>query len=188
MNIKELVVKNRSYRRFYEEEKIDDAKLKSFVELVRYCGSGMNAQSLKYILVNNDEDCEKVFNCLGWAGYLKNWDGPKKGERPVAYIVQLHDESLAKNYFCDDGIQLQTILLAAVESGYGGCIVKNVKKDLNLILNVPEDMKIIQVLALGKPKEKIHIVDMKENDFKYWRDDNDEHYVPKRTIDELIIK
>lgn len=185
--IKELLLKNRSYRRFYQEDRVSKDDLKSLVELTRYCASGRNAQTLKYMIVNEASMCEEVFKTLSWAGYLSDWGGPQEGEKPSAYIIQINDEKIGKNFFCDDGITAQSILLGAVEKGLGGCILRAFTKDLADILKVPEGMSIVQVIALGKPKEKVVIDDMKDGDFKYWRDDKDVHHVPKRTLDELII-
>jgi hypothetical protein len=55
-------------------------------------------------------------------------------------------------------------------------------------LKIPERFDILLILALGKPAEKILIDEIKDNDVKYWRDDQDNHHVPKRLLDELIIK
>ena len=93
-----------------------------------------------------------------------------------------------ENCLCDDGIQAQTILLGAVEEGYGGCIIKAFKNDaLRQILQLPEHLKIMYVIALGKPKETVVLEPMKDGDFKYWRDANDTHHVPKRGIEDLVI-
>lgn len=186
--IKELLLKNRSYRRFYQNERINTQVLNSLVELTRYCASGRNAQTLKYLLINEEEQCEKVFRTLAWAGYISDWSGPEEGEKPSAYIIQINDDLLGKNFFSDDGITAQSILLGAVEMGFGGCILRAFTKELNNIISTPENMSIVQVIALGKPKEEVVIDDMKEGDFKYWRDEKGVHHVPKRTLEELIIK
>ncbi len=186
--LKELLLKNRSYRRFYQEVWISREELLDLVELTRYCASGRNAQALKYKPVSDAAMCDKVFHTLAWAGYLKDWDGPEEGERPSAYLVQLLDTSIVENCLCDDGIQAQTILLGAVEEGYGGCIIKAFKNDaLRQILQLPEHLKIMYVIALGKPKETVVLEPMKDGDFKYWRDANDTHHVPKRGIEDLVI-
>jgi len=42
---------------------------------------------------------------------------------------------------------------------------------------------------LGKPKEKIVIEPMTSaGNIKYWRDEQGVHHVPKRSLDEIIIK
>lgn len=187
--IRDLIIKNRSYRRFHQYERISVEQLKSWIDLARFSASGMNAQSLKYVLITNQEMCGKIFPLVSWAGYLRDWSGPKDGERPAAYIVMLHDKDISSNYFCDDGIAAQSILLGAVESGFGGCIMASVKREsLRKVLNLEDKYHIIQILALGKPKEKVVLDEMKNGNYKYWRDENEVHHVPKRSLGEIILK
>eukprot|EP01029_Cantina_marsupialis_P029206 TRINITY_DN779942_c0_g1_i1.p2 TRINITY_DN779942_c0_g1~~TRINITY_DN779942_c0_g1_i1.p2 ORF type:complete len:193 (+),score=50.79 TRINITY_DN779942_c0_g1_i1:193-771(+) len=186
--LKELVKRNRSYRRFFEEEKISLDLIREWIDLARLGASGRNGQTLKYQIVLSEDKCEDVFSNLAWAGYLSDWAGPVKGERPSAYVIMLNDEKLGKNYFSDDGIAVQNLLLGAVEEGFGGCILRAFKeKELREILQIPEDFKMIQVVALGKPKEEVIIEEMKNDDIKYWRDENQVHHVPKRKLDDLIV-
>lgn len=187
--IRDLIIKNRSYRRFHQYERISVEQLKSWIDLARFSASGMNAQSLKYVLITNQEMCGKIFPLVSWAGYLRDWPGPKDGERPAAYIVMLHDKDISSNYFCDDGIAAQSILLGAVESGFGGCIMASVKREsLRKVLNLEDKYHIIKILALGKPKEKVVLDEMKNGNYKYWRDENEVHHVPKRSLGEIILK
>lgn len=187
--IRDLVIKNRSYRRFDESIKISKEQLSEWVDLARLSASGRNAQPLKYILSADSEKNEKIFSTLGWAAYLKDWDGPIEGERPSAYIVQLLDTAIGTNFFCDDGIAMQSILLGAVEEGFGGCIFRTINKPkLMELLAIAEQYQIINVVALGKPLEKVVIEEIIEGDFKYWRDKNGVHHVPKRSLDELLLK
>lgn len=186
----DLISKNRSYRRFFQDVSINTGDLKSFVEMARLSASAKNMQSLKYIISNTPAMNAMIFPTLAWAGYLKDWPGPAEGERPAAYIIQMNDTGISRNYFCDHGIAVQSILLAAVEKGYGGCIVASVKvKDLSRILEIPGHLDIIQLIALGKPKETVVIEELGEDgDIKYWRDAEQVHHVPKRALEELIIK
>lgn len=188
--LKELITKNRSYRRFYEEIEIESALLKEFIELARLSGSGANRQPLKYILSTSKEMNRKIFPNLAWAGYLKDWDGPSEGERPSAYIVILLDKEISSNAGCDHGIAAQSILLGAVEAGFGGCMIGSVQKDkLRSVLDLPEQFEILLVIALGKPKEKIVLTEIeKDGDIKYYRDENMIHYVPKRKLRDIILK
>lgn len=189
MVLKDLVAKNRSYRRFYEES-ISIETLKELIALARLTPSTANSQALKYRLVYTKEENAKVFQTLNWAGALSDWDGPEEGERPSAYIVILCDQTLGKNKMTDDGIVAQTILLGAVEKGLGGCMLGNVKrKELAEVLGMDtERFTIDLVLALGKPKENIVITDIPESgDIRYYRDKEQNHYVPKRSLEELIV-
>jgi len=186
--LKELVLKNRSYRRFYQNETISKAQLREWIDLARLGASGRNAQSLKYLTITDPDLCKQVFENLAWAGYLSDWTGPVEGEQPAAYVIMLNDERLSKNYFCDDGIAVQNLLLGAVEDGFGGCILRAFKeKNLRELLNISEDYSMIQVVALGKPKEQVVLDEMKDDDIKYWRDEKGVHHVPKRRLDDIVI-
>ena len=88
--LKDLVAKNRSYRRFYQDVTISTNSLLELIELARLTATGANKQSLKFKLINNTKENEKVFSCLSWAGYLADWKGPEEGEKPSAYIIILN--------------------------------------------------------------------------------------------------
>lgn len=162
--------------------------LREMVEAARLSASARNMQPLRYMLFNEPAQCGRIFPSLAWAGYLKEWPGPGEGERPSAYIVQLVDLELTDDWWCDDGIAAQSMLLTAVERGFGGCIIGSVQREkLRSTLQIPARYKIIQVLALGKPAEEVVIEDVSEGEIKYWRDDRGVHHVPKRSLTELII-
>lgn len=187
--LRNLILKNRSYRRFQEMERIPESLLKDWIDLARLSSSARNAQPLKYILITEKDQCGQIFPLLSWAGYLKDWDGPVPEERPAAYIVMLLDREISGNCLCDDGIAAQSIMLGAVEAGYGGCIVASVKRaELQEMLYLDDRYEIIQVLAMGKPAETIVLEELKGGDYKYWRDGKGVHHVPKRSLDELILK
>ncbi|MDD3461941.1 MAG: nitroreductase family protein [Mesotoga sp.] len=122
--LKELIRKNRSYRRFDEDRRISKEELLELVELARLSPSGSNLQPLKYYLSYEQGNNDQIFSTLGWAGYLKDWDGPESGERPTGYIVVLGDSDIAAKFGVDPGIAAQSILLGATEKGMGGCIFR----------------------------------------------------------------
>lgn len=188
--LKELVTKSRTYRRFYEAEKIPEKDLMDLIDLARLTPSTANSQALKFKICNTPEENNAVFETLGWAGALPEWDGPKEGERPSAYIIILCDLFIGKNKLYDDGITAQTIMLGAVEKGYGGCILANVRRsNLAESLHIDSSLYSIDlVLALGKPKEEVVIVPVKENESTtYYRDENQIHYVPKRELKDILL-
>jgi nitroreductase len=189
MNLKELILKTRSYRRFDESHKIDAKTLESFIDLARLSSSGANKQPLKYLYYNTTKDCEKIFPYIAWAGYLTDWPGPEKGERPTAYIIILGDKSISDIFGVDHGIAAHSILLGATEAGLGGCIIGSIKREeLSNELSIPDNFDTLLIIALGKPVENVIIEDIKEANVKYWRDKNKNHHVPKRSLKELIIR
>lgn len=189
--LKDLVYRCRSYRRFYENIRISEEELKSLADMARVTASAANSQVLKYYLVTEPTECAAVFETLGWAGALPDWDGPEEGERPSAYIIMLCDNHLGKNKQTDAGIAAQTMMLGAVEMGYGGCMLANIRR-ARLAENLQIDTErftIELVLALGKPKETVKLVDIPEDgSVKYYRDEQQVHYVPKRRLDDIILK
>ncbi len=187
--IKDLVSKNRTYRRFYQEEKLSMETLKELVDYARLAPTGMNQQALKYILVNTEEKNEKIFSHLKWAGYLSDWDGPKDGEKPSAYVIMLQDKTIGKNIFWDHGLASAYILLGAVEKGYGGCTIASVNKvEVKEEFKISDDYEILMVLALGKPKEEVVLYEMEPgDDIRYWRDEKMIHHVPKRKLKDIIL-
>ncbi len=188
--IRDLILRNRSYRRFYEDEKIELETLKELVDLARLSASAANFQPLKYMLSCDPQKNADIFPLLGWAGYLEDWLGPSEGERPSGYIIILRDKNINNPIPVDHGIAAQSILLGATEKGLGGCMMASIKRDkLREVLNIPEQYDILLVLALGKPKEKVVIDEVgPEGDIKYWRDGESTHHVPKRTLDEIILQ
>jgi nitroreductase len=189
MNVRQLVELTRTIRRFDENHTISANTLASLVDLARLSASAANRQPLKYILVNDPDVREKVFPCLAWAGYLTNWDGPAPGERPAAYIIILGDREISESFSVDHGIASQSIMLGATEAGLGGCIIASVKKErLRTALEIPKSYDILLVIALGKPAEKVVIETLVNNNVKYWRDEEGVHHVPKRTLEEIILR
>jgi len=186
-DIKSLILKNRSYRRFYEDSAVSLETLKGLVDLARCSASAANLQPLKYILSCDPEKNKKIFPHLAWAGYLKDWPGPPEGERPSAYVIILGDKEIADNFGCDHGIAAQSILLGAAGKGLGGCMIGSIKRDgLRKDLDIPERYKILLILALGRPKEQV-VIEKADNDIKYWRDNKAVHHVPKRPLEEIVL-
>jgi len=187
--IADLVRKNRSYRRFYQDIPIESETLEELVGLTRYCAWAANFQPLEYILSCEPEKNALIFKHLAWAGYLKDWKGPPEGERPSAFIIVLGDTTITKSFGCDHGIAGQTILLGVTEKGLGGCMIGSIKrKELRQTLSIPGILEILLVIALGKPKETVVIETVgPDGNIKYWRDRQDVHHVPKRSLDELIV-
>jgi len=190
MSLKDLIASNRTCRRFYEDTPVSKETLRELIDLARLSSSGANLQSLKYITVTDTAERAKVFPCVNWAGYLTDWPGPAAGERPAAYIVVLADTEISKNWFCDQGIAAQSIMLGAREKGLGGCMHGGIKqKELREALDIPARYEILLVLSIGKPKEQVVIEDLPaDGSIKYWRDEKHVHHVPKRKLDDIILR
>ena len=189
----DLVKKARSVRGFREERKVTDGELRYLVECARYTPSARNAQVLKYRLVNTQEELRQVQPLTKWAGALPELNLPFPGTCPQAFIVICQDYRLsdsANAFQKDVGIAAQTMLLAANDLGLGGCMILSFQAGaLMNTLGLPEYLKPQLVLALGAPMEDIRVVDVDDSgSVAYYRDGENVHYVPKRTVEELIIQ
>ncbi|MBN2212654.1 MAG: nitroreductase family protein [Bacteroidales bacterium] len=189
MNFEELILRNRSYRRFYEDFEIKAEVLKKLVGYARLSASSGNIQALKFYLSADRERNETIFRHLRWAFYLKDWDGPEIGERPSAYIIILGDTDIHATIELDVGIAAQSILLGAASMGLGGCMFGSVDRaGLRKELHIPKKFQIPLTIALGKPKETVVLGEVDSSGkIEYWRDEKMTHHVPKRSLDELII-
>jgi nitroreductase len=190
--IKELILKNRSYRRFKGNYTIDDKELYDIIELAGLSASAGNKQPLKYKIVNDKKQNDIIFDNIKWAFYLTDWDGPEINQRPSSYILVLHDKKIDQKpelIYCDMGLAIQNMLLGLIEKGLGGCIIgsfnrENIKKSIN----INDNYEILLIVAAGKPDEKINLEIVGEDgNIKYYRDKNDNHHVPKRKLEDIII-
>ena len=187
--IRDLIIRNRSYRRFDGSHAIDRKTLEQLVDLARLSPSAANRQPLKYFLSYAPETNALIFPALRWAAYLAEWEGPEPDERPTAYILILGDTTISTSFWCDHGIAAQSILLGATDHGLGGCIIGSIDRTvLTAALKLPERYDILLVIALGKPNETVILesVDTRA-DIRYWRDQTGIHHVPKRQLDDLIV-
>lgn len=188
--LKDLVHKNRSYRKFKKSVKVSRELLVELINLARFAPSSKNRQPLKYILVTDPKETDFVFEQLKWAWFIPDWDGPAPDERPPAYIIMLLDRQLNERADFDAGIAAQTMLLGAVEKGLGGCIIRTVNRyEVSKYFQLPEHLEVILVVALGEPAQLVKLeTEDKSGDMAYWMDEEGNHHVPKRKLEDLIYK
>lgn len=188
----DLVKQARSHRGFRQDRKVTRQELEHLVECARFTPAARNDQVLKYYLAEKPETVAAIQPLTKWAGALAELHLPRKGAEPVAYIVICLDGSLAENpapYQRDVGIVAQTMLLAAAEMGLNGCMIGSFAAgELREKLGLPEAIKPQLLLALGEGTDRIVMTDVGEDgSTTYYRDADDIHYVPKRTLEQLIL-
>ena len=189
----ELVRRNRSYRGYDESRKVSREELLRMVDCARLSASSVNMQPLKYYLACDEETVGRIQPLTGWAKNLPQLKLPHKGMYPTAFIVICQDrdifDSLAR-FQKDVGIAAQTILLAAVEMGLGGCMIGSFEAGkVKEALHLSENLAPLLVVAIGKPAEEVVIKEIGPDEpTPYYRDANDVHYVPKRRLEDVIIK
>jgi len=189
--LKDLVLKNRSYRGFDEKWAVGREQLTGLIDLARLTASSVNIQPLKYYLIWEKGECDKLQPLTAWARRLKHLNLPREGHRPSAFIVICQDTDIAANtdrFLKDVGIVAQTILLGAVEQGLGGIMIGNFTPSaVAEAFKLPQNLIPMLILAIGKPDEAVVITEAKGGDVAYTRDENHVTYVPKRSLNEILI-
>ena len=191
MSVKELIKRSRSYRSFDPNFPLSYQQLIDFVECARFSPSSRNLQVLKFRLVTNEVECAGVLSHTRWAGLLSHLEIPPKGHAPTAYIVICADTTLSESvvpFQRDVGICAQSILLAATEAGFGGCMIGSFSPDgIKKELNLPEHLLPQLVIGLGKPDETVELVEMSQDGCIAYYRENGTHFVPKRPLKDWIV-
>ena len=190
--IKDLVKKSRSYRGYDESRKITREELLEFADCARFAPSSVNRQPFQYLLVYEKEDLEKIQPLTGWARALPQMKLPHPGKCPTAFIVICQNTEWdpdLNRYLRDVGICAQTMLLVAAEQGLGGIMIGNFSPQrVSEVMRLPENVVPMLIVAFGKPDEKIVLTEAGNGEsLKYYRDEEDTHYVPKRMLKDIIL-
>ncbi len=187
MSVYELIKKRRTVRKF-KSGKIELKQIEKYIEAARVAPSAMNLQPIKYISVTSEKAVEEIFKCVKLAGYLGG-NYTKENEKPAAFIAVCIDKNLSCAFSeFDLGAAIQNIVLTALEDGVGSCTLGAVNKEkVNKILELPENLELNYMIALGIPAEQPKEVEVKNNDIKYYLE-GETLCVPKRELKEILIK
>ena len=183
----DLVRKTRSYRRYDPDKPVGLDRIAEFVDAARLTPSAGNLQKIRALAVTDRDDVLLLTREVKWAGYLKDWDGPDESEAPSAYLLLLSPADTGVSQI-DVGIFAETVLLAATDAGFGGCMILNFpREELTERYRLAGKYRIELVISLGAPAEKVEIEEIKGGDVRYYRDENGVHHVPKRPLSEVLL-
>lgn len=186
----DLIKKSRTHRHFTEDSITKETVLK-VLDAARYSSAGRNKQSLRYAYTIDDNKCKEIFKNISLGGALKQEEKPTIDERARAFIAIVSDDSIQEDIsslFFNMGLASQNIILMANDLGLNTCIVKAYnKKEIDRILNLPENYSSKILILLGKGKEEVKIVDIHSNENTNYYRKNSVHYVPKILLEDLVI-
>lgn len=187
MGTYENIISRRTIRKF-KPDRIDPELLREMVNAARLAPSASNLQPLEYLVIDDEILKEKIFPNIAWAGYIKPEGDPKEGEKPSAYIIILADKKINPAPERDIGASVENINLVAEEEGIGCCWIGAFKKkQVNQIIDVPENLSAELILALGYPMEVPVSEDVeKGSSLKYYKDDSGTLHVPKRSLEDVM--
>lgn len=188
MDFQALIRARRTIRKF-EQKPVSKEQLHRYIDAARLAPSAANMQPLKYVPVSRPALCKKLFPLTRWAGYLSDY-APKEGERPTAYIAVCADLNIRKNgYELDAGAAAENIILSALSDGVGACWMGAIDyQKISELLGLDESVKLLYVIALGYPKESPSTVELEDENVKYFIGEDAALKVPKRSLEEVIIK
>jgi len=186
-DFKTLVKNTRTTRRFKQNITISKDEIVELIDLTRTVSSSKNMQPLKYIIITDEQTKQEIYKPLKWAAHLKEWD-QSEDEKPSAYILICDDKSIDGFSMIDLGIAIQTIMLGATSKGYSAAPLASIDKTAyKKLFDLDKHIEPMLIIALGVQDENIQIVDVQNNDTNYYRDKNGNHYVPKRTLKDVLI-
>ena len=186
-----LVLRNRTCRSFDESQPISLEMMTALVDLARRTASGMNKQPLRYRVLSEQADLDRMVCNARFGTALKDVKLPPEGKKPTGYILIFADKEAGSPdslMLKDVGIAAQTILLAATELGFGGCMLGSFDSArLCADFDIPDRYVPQLAIALGKPAERAMLTDAHNGSLGYYRDGAGNHCVPKRALDEVLI-
>lgn len=189
MDIIEAIKGRRTIRKF-SKEKLSTSLIEEIIDSARYAPSASNVQPLKYIIVNDEQKVSDICNNIKWARYIKEGYGNEES-KPVAFIIVLVDTDIRESgYEIDIGASVQNILLSAYSKGVGSCWMGAINRTaIRKILGIPYKYLLSTVVALGTPDEQPILQPLDSNgSVEYYKDDNGVLNVPKRKLEDIIIK
>ena len=184
----QMIALRRSVRKF-KQEPVDAEVLAKLVDAARLYPSAANLQPLVFVAANDPEVVRQLFETEKFAAYLAGKGQPKAGEEPTAHILVAQNKEIAiAETIRDVGAAVQTILMGACAYGLGATWLRAFnRKKAAQILGLSEDLEPDSIIALGIPAESPKVVPMTEGNVKYWRDETEQHFVPKRGFDEVCF-
>lgn len=189
MNVYDAIKARRTVRKF-KQERVPQKNLEILVDCARMAAYGANMQPLKFRIITNDNELTELFPYIKWAGYLAD-GAPKEGERPCAYIAVLGDTSVKSNgaFETESGAAVTSMMLEAVEMGLATCWLGAINRaEIHNILSLSDNLQVTYLLAVGYPAQESRMVDMQGNDVKYYLDESGTVNVPKRSMEDILIK
>ena len=188
MDFKELIKNRRTIRKF-KNAPVDEKTLLNLIDTARVSPSAANLQSLKYAVITDEKTRFEMYPFIKYAGYTPEWKTPFE-IAPTAFIVLLNDTEIRSNEKSevDAGISLMALSLACENEGLGSCIIGSVnREEVSKILGIEEKYHILYLIGIGHPDQTNSLVESDEK-VKYTLDGKDNFNVPKRTLDDIIVR
>lgn len=189
MNVYDAIFERRTIRKF-RQEPVKKEDLTRLIDCARVAAYGANMQPLKFAVIDSPDMLKAIYPLTKWAGALAD-GAPKEDERPMAYIAVLGDRRIKTNgvFEVEAGAAVTTMMLEAVELGLASCWLGAIQRDeIKKAMGIDEALDVTYLLAVGYPMQKSRMVEMKDGNVKYYESPDGTINVPKRSLDEVVVK
>ncbi len=136
--------------RSYEDRPVPREALDRLLEAARQAPSANNVMPWRFVVVTDQATRAAIADSGTYGKFLV--------KTPVV-IAAIGDAAAApKWYAVDTAIALEHIALAATAEGLGSCWIGSFEEEtLRRLLGVPEAQRVVALLALGYPKERVDL-------------------------------
>jgi len=147
MDILDVIRTRRSIRRFTAGP-VSEEDINRILEAGRWAPSASNNQPWKFIVLRSSEVRKKLAATLAWGKFLS---------QAVLGIAVVIDEAASTHAVEDGAAATQNMLLESHSLGLGACWIGTYgsphEASARKVLNVPEDERLLSVIAIGRPAE-----------------------------------
>jgi len=162
LNVLEVIKTRRSIRR-YKSTNISDDVIHQLIDVARHAPSADNIQPWEFIVVKDKRIKEQLAKTHAWSAFVN--------DAPVCIVV-LGNEKASPSYFLIDATcATENLLLSAHALSLGACWVAvydphnpSFEDYVRVVLNVPLHLRVIAMVPIGYPDEKVVPRNLREID------------------------
>lgn len=187
MTVYEAIKSRRTIRKF-KDTPVKQEDILKIIDGGRLAPTGANLQPIKFLVVTDRDLRKQMYPFIKYAGYLPDFN-PTFEQSPTAFIVVLNDTEIksTEKSECDSGAVIMNMCLMATELNIGSCWLGAIDRaKIKKILKLDDKYDITYLLGLGFPAQSGEAVKMNDS-IKYYHDENQNVFVPKRSIDDVIV-
>ncbi len=141
----DIIKKRRSVRKF-DSSKINDRYMEQILDAGRWAPSGANAQPWRFIVVTEKDSLKSIAECC----YYKVFKSRHVGEAGAVVVICADPDAGSQTYNLDAAIAGTNMTLMATSLGIGSCWIGAFEdQNLKTMLNIPDKLKIIALIAFG---------------------------------------
>lgn len=156
MDVKNAINKRRAYRSL-EPVEITEELIKDFAESAQIAPSCMNKQPWKFVFIHDREQLEKIFKTLSSGN---KW--VEKASLIIAVFSKPENDCIIGErlyYLFDTGMATAFIILRATELDLVAHPIAGFnEEEAKKILGIPEEMRLITLVNIGKLSKEINPV------------------------------